>query len=84
MTVIFNRADARNQFETYIPSLWKYASRLCGTQECTRDLVCRTLDEAHQKRWKKSKELPTEAWLTLLMVRKFYDTPAHLHAGSLH
>lgn len=84
MTLYFNAAVNRSDYETYIPGLWKYAQRLCGNKDCTRDLVCRTLDEAHQKRWKKSKNLPTEAWLTLLMVQKFYDTPAHLHAGSLH
>ena len=84
MTIQFNKSGLKNDYEAYVPGLWKYAARLCGSQDGTRDLVCRTLDEAHQKRWKKSENLPTEAWLTLLMVQKFYDTPAHIHAGSLH
>ncbi len=77
-------APTNDNYEAHIPALWKYAQRLCGSNDCTRTLVSNTLDEAHQKRWKKSKHLSTEAWLTLLMVQKFYDTPAHIHAGQLH
>ena len=84
MTLFFKTPSNDNDYSAYVPGLWKYAQRLCGQTQCSQDLIHKTLDAAARKRWKKSENLPTEAWLSLLMVQEFYATPAHLRASRLH
>src|SRR5688572_7164759 len=55
----------------HVPELLKYGQRLCGSEHNAQRLVFSTLDAAQKKRWKKTEELPMDAWLSLLMMQQF-------------
>lgn len=64
---------ADNSFSKYIPDLQRTGMKLCGSDSCAQLLVSNTLDIAQKKRWKKSKDLPTDAWLTMLMMQQYFS-----------
>lgn len=75
---------ANENFEKYIPELRRTGEKLCGSEICARDLVSHTLNMARKKRWKKSKDLPTDAWLTMLMMQQYLSGAAMRQEKFLH
>lgn len=65
----------------HIPVLLKTGMRLCRSEEDARRLVCSTLDAAQKKRWKKTDDIPMDAWLTLLMMQQHMAVPYGSYAS---
>lgn len=76
--------SADNSFDKYIPDLQRTGAKLCGSGICAQRLVSSTLDIAQKKRWKKSKDLPTDAWLTMLMMQQYFSRAEESKNRLLH
>jgi hypothetical protein len=59
------------EFTQHIPDLMRYSERLCGgSRDCAERLVMDTLDAADKKRWKKTANVPIDAWLSMMLLQQ--------------